>query len=105
MKIDNSVKSTTGLPSGDGRARSTKDTSKTQSSEGNSGRVELSSLSARLQQMEQTIANTPVVDSAKVDEIKQAMSEGRFKVNTEKVADGLIESVRQMLSTQQASQA
>ncbi len=33
------------------------------------------------------------------------MSEGRFKVNTEKVADGLIESVRQMLSTQQASQA
>ena len=33
------------------------------------------------------------------------MSEGRFKVNTEKVADGLIESVRQMLTTQQASQA
>ena len=55
--------------------------------------------------LEETIANTPVVDSAKVDEIKQAMSEGRFKVNTEKVADGLIESVRQMLSTQQASQA
>ena len=56
-------------------------------------------------QMEEAISNTPVVDSAKVDEIKQAMSEGRFKVNTEKVADGLIESVRQMLSTQQASQA
>ena len=33
------------------------------------------------------------------------MSEGRFKVNTEKVADGLIESVRQMLSAQQVGQA
>jgi len=52
--------------------------------------------------MESTIANTPVVDSAKVDEIKQAMSEGRFKVDTEKVADGLIDSVRQMLSAQPA---
>ena len=27
-------------------------------------------------QMEEAISNTPVVDSAKVDEIKQAMSEG-----------------------------
>ena len=102
MKIDNSVKSTTGLPSGDGRARSAKETTKTQTSDSDSGRVELSSLSARLQQMEQTIANTPVVDSAKVDEIKQAMSEGRFKVDTEKVADGLIDSVRQMLNAQTA---
>jgi negative regulator of flagellin synthesis FlgM len=50
--------------------------------------------------MEETIGNTPVVDSAKVDEIKQAMSEGRFKVDTGKVADGLIDSVRQMLSAQ-----
>ena len=50
--------------------------------------------------MEETIASTPVVDSAKVDEIKQAMSKGRFKVDTGKVADGLIESVRQMLSAQ-----
>ena len=50
--------------------------------------------------MEETIANTPVVDSAKVDEIKQAITEGRFKVDTGKVADGLIESVRQMLTAQ-----
>ena len=55
--------------------------------------------------MEEAISNAPVVDTAKVDEIKQAMSEGRFKVNTEKVADGLIESVRQMLSAQQVGQA
>jgi negative regulator of flagellin synthesis FlgM len=101
VKIDNSVKATSNLPSGEGRARAAKESPKTQDS-GGGERVELSSLSARLQQMEETIANTPVVDSAKVDEIKQAMSEGRFKVDTEKVADGLIDSVRQMLNAQTA---
>lgn len=101
MKIDNSVKSTGGLPSSDGRARSAKESPKTAASSGSGGeKVELSSLSSRMQQMEETIASTPVVDSAKVDEIKQAMSAGRFKVDTGKVADGLIESVRQMLSAQ-----
>ena len=101
MKIDNSVKATSNLPSGEGRARAAKESPKTQDSAGGE-RVELSSLYARLQQMEETIANTPVVDSAKVDEIKLAMSEGRFKVDSEKVADGLIDSVRQMLNAQTA---
>ena len=105
MKIDSSVKATGSLPSNDGRARSTKESTKAESSNPGSARVELSSLSSRMLQMEEAISNTPVVDSARVDEIKQAMSEGRFKVNTEKVADGLIESVRQMLSAQQVGQA
>lgn len=101
MKIDNSVKSAGGMPSNDGRTRSSKEASKTGASSQGGEKVELSSMSSRMKQMEETIANTPVVDSNKVDEIKQAMSEGRFKVDTGKVADGLIESVRQMLSTQQ----
>jgi len=105
VKIDNSVKATGSLPPNEGRARSAKESPKAEGSNAGSERVELSSLSSRMLQMEEAISNTPVVDGAKVDEIKQAMSEGRFKVNTEKVADGLIESVRQMLSTQQASQA
>jgi negative regulator of flagellin synthesis FlgM len=53
--------------------------------------------------LEQLIAQAPVVDGAKVDEIKQAISDGRFRVNPEKVADGLIESVRQMLSARPQS--
>lgn len=107
MKIDTSVKSTGGLPPNDGRTRSAKESPKSEAADGGSEKVEISSLSARLQQMEETVANTPVVDSAKVDEIKQAISEGRFKVDTGRVADGLIESVRQMLSSQtgQAGQA
>ena len=103
MKIDNSVKSAAGLPPNDGRTRSAKESPKTESASGGGEKVELSSLSARLQQMEETIANTPVVDSAKVDEIKQAITEGRFTINTGAIADRLIGSARELLLKQKSS--
>ncbi|HRQ04751.1 flagellar biosynthesis anti-sigma factor FlgM [Nitrosomonas halophila] len=43
--------------------------------------------------------NDQVVDAAKVAEIKQAISEGRFKVNPEVVADRLLESVKELIQT------
>ena len=36
-------------------------------------------------------------DSQRVAEIRQAISEGRFQINPERIADGLISSVRDML--------
>ena len=36
-------------------------------------------------------------NSEKVAEIRQAISEGRFQINPELIADGLISSVREML--------
>ena len=39
-------------------------------------------------------------DSKKVAEIRQAISEGRFQIDPEKVADGLLNSVREMLARQ-----
>jgi negative regulator of flagellin synthesis FlgM len=62
--------------------------------------VELSS-TALLQDAGATVADAPVVDAARVAEIKQAISEGRFQINPERIADGLIDSVREMLSRQQ----
>ena len=56
-----------------------------------------------MQKAEQVIAATPVVDEARVNEIKQAISDGRFQVDANKVADGLIDSVRQMLAAQPGS--
>lgn len=58
-------------------------------------------LSSRLQDIEKNLSNGEVFDSARVEEIKQAISEGRFAVNTEKVADRLLESVRDLLRTRQ----
>jgi negative regulator of flagellin synthesis FlgM len=62
--------------------------------------VELSSLAARMQEVEAALANVPVADASRIAEIKQAMAEGRFQVDAGKVADGLIESVKQMIASQ-----
>lgn len=99
MKIDNSVKTVGGLPISEPKGRSVKDQPVSPVTSGDA-QVELSSLSSRLQEAEATLANVPVIDASKVAEIKQAISEGRFQVDAEKVADGLIESVRQMLAGQ-----
>lgn len=42
-------------------------------------------------------SSEPAFNSQKVAEIKQAISEGRFQINPERIADGLISSVREML--------
>lgn len=57
-------------------------------------RVEISSLSARLQEVG---AGEAPVDAERVAEIKQAIAEGRFQINPERIADGLLSSVRDML--------
>lgn len=99
MKIDNSVKTVGGLPTGEPKGRPVKDQPVSHAGSGDA-QVELSSLASRLQEAEAALANVPVVDAARVAEIKQAISEGHFQVDAEKVADGLIESVRQMLAGQ-----
>lgn len=101
MKIDNSVKTASGLSSSEIRARNIKEGSAS-AGRGEGDTVQLTSLSGHLQQMDQAIANTPVVDRAKVDEIKQAISSGQFRVDAGKVANGLIRSVQDMLSAQKA---
>jgi len=59
--------------------------------------VQLSPLSSRLQELEASVSSPPAVDSKRIAEIKQAIAEGRFKVNPERIADGLLNSVREML--------
>lgn len=59
--------------------------------------VSLSSLAGSLQS-----SDKPPVNSAKIQEIKQAIAEGRFKVNAEAIADGLIESARELIGRRQA---
>lgn len=97
MKIEGSYKGT--APAGDVKARGPQERVAKPGAESGS-KVDVSSLGARLQQLEGAIANVPEVDAAKVGELKQAISEGRFRVNPDKVADGLLESVRQMLQAQ-----
>jgi len=62
--------------------------------------VTLSTLSSQLKSLEAKVANTEVFDAEKVNSIKSAISSGQFKVDSDKVADGLISSVKDFLNTQ-----
>lgn len=98
MKIDGTGKPIT--PASSGSQKPADARSQKTASAATGTKVDLSGLSGTLKELEATIANAPVVDNARVDEIKQAISSGQFKVNPERVADGLIKSVREMLTAQ-----
>lgn len=61
----------------------------------NAESVSLSQLAGTLQGTEK-----PPVNAARIQEIKEAISQGRFKVNPEAIADGLIQSARDLLDSQ-----
>ncbi|PKO46971.1 MAG: flagellar biosynthesis anti-sigma factor FlgM [Betaproteobacteria bacterium HGW-Betaproteobacteria-22] len=64
-----------------------------------SDNVTLSPLSAKLQSLEAKVSASSVFDAEKVDAIKSAISSGQFSVSSEKVADGLIETVKDLLTS------
>lgn len=81
-----------------GRARQTNGAAVQRPSASGNGQVALSPLSARLQELQTQIASSPVVDAQRVAEIRQAIADGRFKVDPDRIADGLLNSVRAMLA-------
>jgi negative regulator of flagellin synthesis FlgM len=60
-------------------------------------KVELSEGSSLLQRVEEALRNVSVVDAAQVDAIKQAITEGRFRVDSSVIADKLLVAVREHL--------
>ena len=62
-------------------------------------KVELSEGSSLLQRVEEALNNVSVVDASRVEEVKQAISEGRFRVDSSVVADQLLVAVREHLLT------
>jgi len=62
-----------------------------------SDEVQLSSLASQLLATE----NEPAFDAGRVEEIKQAITEGRFSINAGAIADRLIASARELVDSQQ----
>lgn len=92
MKINSATPAVSSTP-GTGASRNS-DAAKKAASAGVAERVDISSLSARLQEAG---AGEAPVDAQRVAEIKQAIAEGRFQINPERIADGLLASVHEML--------
>ena len=101
MKIDNNLKTvTTGaIPDEPERAARKPAAGATAAP---ADRVQLSSLSTHLQAIEKGFADTPIVDSARVAEIKQAIANGHFKVDAGKVADRLLQTVQELILAHKA---
>lgn len=103
MKIDTPSKPPASI--GDGTARTSGKDKSGQSSaaqpsapqQSESTSVSLGSTATQLRSMESGASTPPAVNAAKVAEIKQAISEGRFQVNSAMVADRLIASVRDLI--------
>ena len=96
MKINDTLKSTPGLPVSSAPASDAKSTDKAASA------APATSDSVHLSSQGQALASAvggsgAVFDTKKVERIKLAIADGQFQVNSEKVADGLLETVRGLL--------
>lgn len=104
MKIDSSIKSLNRSGAQASAARpAAAPAAGAGSAASGASQVQLSPQATALLGAEAVLSQTPVVDAKRVAEIKQAISEGRFSISPEKIADGLLNNVRQMLQNQQNS--
>lgn len=94
MKIDNSISSVPSPAVSEARTRPSEKAA-ANASAGVDNNVRLSGLSARLQSSEEA----PSFDAARVAQIKQAIADGKFQINTGAIADRLISSARELVNS------
>lgn len=99
MKIDGSLRTNT-LTGTSGQTTSRAKNSDASSAKQDS--VSLSDTSSQLSALETSVNQSSGFDTAKVEAIKQAISEGRFKINPEQIADGLLSYSRDLVAQQKA---
>ena len=91
MKIESSSN-----PAGAPLVKDTRGPSVSKTGSANSDDVQLSTLSTQLSGSD----NEQSYDAARVSEIKQAISEGRFTINAGAIADRLINSAQELVDSQ-----
>lgn len=89
MKIDSSYKPTTAPVAARPQPKTPTETASTAEA------VSLSPLAGSLQASEK-----PPVNSARIQEIKEAIAQGRFKINPDAIAGRLIETARDLINMQ-----
>jgi len=100
MKIDKSLQPVSTVSVSDGKRRTDLTPNTTAEQENN---VHLSSNVAKLQNIDSNSASGSIVNSARVQEIKQAISEGSFQINPEVVADRLLETVKELIHSKKGA--
>ncbi|HJW55547.1 MAG TPA: flagellar biosynthesis anti-sigma factor FlgM [Burkholderiaceae bacterium] len=99
MKIDDAAKKTS-IPSvGTTQTRAGKGADKAGASKPSADNVHLST---QVKALASHGENTSVFDSKKVQEIKAAIANGQFQVDPEKVANGLLDTVNDLIHARKA---
>ena len=98
MKIDNSIKPLASNGMAGSRIAGKAGAGSNKAPQIDSVNVQLSSLSEQVQ----TVSTSDgVIDTAQIAEIKQAISDGRFKINSGAIADRLLDSVKELINASQ----
>lgn len=100
MKINDSIKQPIDLAVDKTNVSSNKKAEQSSTTAATSENVTLSTMASQMKTLEAKVANAEVFDAQKVDAIKSAIASGKFTVDSEKIADGLVASVKDFLSTQ-----
>lgn len=53
--------------------------------------VQLTDSAKQLRQLEEILANQPVTDAKRVEEIKEAIASGEYEINPERIAEKLLQ--------------
>ncbi|WP_374334651.1 flagellar biosynthesis anti-sigma factor FlgM [Leeia sp.] len=101
MKVDNQGRPLTTQPTTAAPARARVDNQGSAPRAAQQDTVSLSA-SSQLQAAEKALGNVPVANADKVREIKEAIAQGKFSINAEAIADGLIDSVKDLLADRKA---
>lgn len=99
MKIPDSLNKAAGLGAAQAQARPGKTAEKAGTEKATSDNVTLSS---QAQALASQAATDQVFDAKKVEEIKAAIASGRFQVNAERIADGLIDTAKDLISARKS---
>ncbi len=97
MKINDTLKSNAGVPAANTPATNAKSTDAAAANATASTPGDTVRLSSQGQALAAAGGTNQVFDSKKVERIKAAIADGQFHVNSEKVADGLLDTVRDLL--------
>lgn len=96
MKIDNTWKNVASVqPKAKAAKGKASDTGKAQA--GVQDNVDLTSQAGLMRSLEASLADLPDTDLGKVEAVRQAIAEGRFKVDEEVVAEKLVENTMEDL--------
>jgi negative regulator of flagellin synthesis FlgM len=97
VKINDTLKGNAGIPAANTPAANPRTSDAAAAASTTPATTDTVRLSSQGQALASAGSTNQVFDSKKVERIKAAIADGQFTVNSEKVADGLLETVRDLL--------